>query len=282
MLYRNYKNELLISLFFSVLLISACTQVRVAPATGKQHSAASKKNSKYQYTVLGQTYRVLPSSEGYLEIGVASWYGKKFHGRLTANGETYDMYGLTAAHKSLPLPTRVKVTNLDNGRKIVLRVNDRGPFHDNRLIDLSYQAALKLGFANKGTAPVVVEALNENEFRRSGGIQGTGIQRTGIQSTGGIQGSGPRVTGSGSMSYYLQIGAFSRLKSAQHLMGKIDLLIGRHEIADVDVRILQSETGDRVLHKVWIGPIRDEYKRDLLASWVQEMKLGNPIRVDVD
>ncbi|MEX2326217.1 MAG: septal ring lytic transglycosylase RlpA family protein, partial [Pseudomonadales bacterium] len=89
----------------------------------------------------------MPSSLGYLEIGLASWYGKKFHGRLTSNGEKFDMHVTSAAHKALPLPTMVRVTNLDNGQKVVVRVNDRGPFHDDRVIDLSYEAAVQLGFA---------------------------------------------------------------------------------------------------------------------------------------
>jgi len=93
------------------------------------------------YTVLGKTYTVMPSSKGYHERGIASWYGSKFHGRRTSSGEPYDMHLATAAHKSLPLPTYVEVTNLDNGRKMIVKVNDRGPFHEGRIIDLSYAAA---------------------------------------------------------------------------------------------------------------------------------------------
>jgi len=92
--------------------------------------------NKSPYTVLGKTYRVLPDSTGYSEQGIASWYGEKFHGRNTSNGEIYDMYGMTAAHKTLLIPSFVRVTNLDNGKSIIVRVNDRGPFHDNRIIDL--------------------------------------------------------------------------------------------------------------------------------------------------
>ena len=117
--------------------------------------------NKTPYEVFGVTYEVMPDSFGHVEIGVASWYGKKFHGRLTSNGEKYDMYGLSAAHKSLPIPSMVKVTNLDNGKSINLRINDRGPFHDNRIIDLSYAAAKAIGFDRQGTAPVVVEALDQ-------------------------------------------------------------------------------------------------------------------------
>ena len=112
------------------------------------------------YTVLGQTYTVLPESHGFVEEGIASWYGRKFHGRLTSNGEKFDMYAMTAAHKHLPIPTYVEVTNLENGLKAILRVNDRGPFHGDRVIDLSWAAAAKLGYADEGTARVRIVALD--------------------------------------------------------------------------------------------------------------------------
>ena len=111
------------------------------------------------YVVFGKHYQVMDSAEGYEEIGGASWYGTKFHGRTTSSGERYDMYELTAAHRSLPIPTYVRVTNLGNGRTSIVRVNDRGPFHAGRIIDLSYAAAVKLGFERTGTARVRVESL---------------------------------------------------------------------------------------------------------------------------
>lgn len=112
------------------------------------------------YQVRGRRYHVLHSSRGYDERGVASWYGEPFHGRRTSSGETYDMHQLSAAHRTLPLPTYVEVTNLENGRQIVVRVNDRGPFHDGRIIDLSYAAARKLDIVGPGTAQVRVRALD--------------------------------------------------------------------------------------------------------------------------
>jgi rare lipoprotein A len=112
------------------------------------------------YEVLGKTYTVMPSSSGYKERGVASWYGKKFHGRLTSNREPYDMYAMTAAHKTLPLPTYVQVRNLRNNRTIIVRVNDRGPFVHNRVIDLSYAAATKLDMVRDGTSLVEVTAIS--------------------------------------------------------------------------------------------------------------------------
>jgi rare lipoprotein A len=201
----------------------------------------------------------MPSSLGYLEIGIASWYGKKFHGRLTSNGEVYDMYQLTAAHKALPLPTVVRVTNLDNGRKVIVRVNDRGPFHDDRLIDLSYQTALKLGFADKGTAPVVVEALDEINYPEL--VKGP-VEHE---------------------SFYLQVGAFSIEEGANALLENVRRVIELTEFAHVDVRILESELDDQsFLHKVWVGPMRSESEREEVARLVEAANLGVPLRVTVD
>lgn len=115
------------------------------------------------YTVLGKSYRVMDSAQGFRQEGIGSWYGMKFHGRQTSNGERFDIYKLTAAHKHLPLPTYVRVTNLENGKKTIVRVNDRGPFHGNRIIDLSYAAAVKLGFHDAGTARVRVEVVGPTQ-----------------------------------------------------------------------------------------------------------------------
>ena len=111
------------------------------------------------YVVFGKHYQVMDTAAGYDQVGGASWYGTKFHGRTTSSGEPYDMYELTAAHRNLPIPTYVRVTNLENGRSSIVRVNDRGPFHPNRIIDLSFAAAVKLGFERTGTARVRVESL---------------------------------------------------------------------------------------------------------------------------
>ena len=118
------------------------------------------------YTVLGKKYQVLDKVDGYVEQGTASYYGNKFHGRRTSNQEVYDMYAFTAAHKTLPLPSFARVTNLDNGQSVIVRVNDRGPFHDGRVIDLSYAAAYKLGITQRGTGRVEVRALTPGEGDR--------------------------------------------------------------------------------------------------------------------
>ena len=123
----------------------------------------SRYGNRSPYTVLGRSYRVLATAEGYVERGIASWYGEKFHGRATSSLEPYDMYRFSAAHRSLPLPSYVRVTNLENGRSVVVRVNDRGPFHGDRLIDLSYVAAAKLDILTQGVAEVEVRALTPGE-----------------------------------------------------------------------------------------------------------------------
>lgn len=130
----------------------------IPDAVPVEEPLASSGNMR-EYRVFGETYRTLGTSEGYEAEGVASWYGREFHGRATSSGEPYDMYAMSAAHRSLPLPTYLEVTNLDNGRRVVVRVNDRGPFHDDRILDVSYAAAWKLGMIGTGTARVRIRAL---------------------------------------------------------------------------------------------------------------------------
>jgi rare lipoprotein A len=117
------------------------------------------KYANRPYEVLGKKYVPLASVQPFTQRGVASWYGKKFHGQKTSSGETYDMYKMTAAHPTLPIPSYARVTNLSNGRSVVVRVNDRGPFHNNRIIDLSYAAAYKLGYIGAGSTQVQIDAV---------------------------------------------------------------------------------------------------------------------------
>ncbi|NCT56606.1 MAG: septal ring lytic transglycosylase RlpA family protein [Legionella sp.] len=140
------------------------------PTEFKKVSPIQEPLSRYgnptAYHVNGVTYHVLPTSKGYRKRGLASWYGTKFHEQRTSSGEAYDMYALTAAHKTLPLPSYVQVKNLKNGRKIIVKVNDRGPFHEGRIIDLSYAAGVKLGLLPEGTAPVEVKALSSRAQKK--------------------------------------------------------------------------------------------------------------------
>jgi rare lipoprotein A len=228
-----------------------------APLVDYGPQAVYTRGNRSPYVVFGETYEVMPGSLGYVEIGIASWYGKKFHGRLTSNGEVYDMYQLTAAHKALPLPSQVRVTNLDNGRKVIVRVNDRGPFHSDRVIDLSYATAVQLGFADQGTAPVVIEAIDEVNYPQELDLP---VHHE---------------------SYYLQVGAFSQVQGAERLLAAINGLASQYGWT-VDTRILQSELADSVLHKVWLGPISSAASRDEIAQLVEANNLGTPIRVKVD
>jgi len=255
-----------------IFALQACSTTWSGTESSKRPSSSSSAVSvggekivpgnRTPYYVLGKSYEVMPTSIGYLEIGIASWYGKKFHGRLTSNGETYDMYSLSAAHKALPLPSIVRVTNLDNGKKTILRVNDRGPFHDDRVIDLSYMAAMELGFANKGTAPVVVEAIDEQNYPELVHSYSEGHSTT-------------------NRSYFLQIGAFSRVQGAETLMQQIQELLVM-QTRELPVRILQSELATGILYKVWIGPIDTESEEEKISMLVVDAALGTPIKVEVE
>ncbi|MBT5387454.1 MAG: septal ring lytic transglycosylase RlpA family protein [Porticoccaceae bacterium] len=195
----------------------------------------TKLGNKSPYTVFGKTYQVMSSNKNYREQGVASWYGKKFHGRKTSNGEIYNMYGMTAAHKTLPIPSYVSVTNLDNNRSIVVRVNDRGPFHDARLIDLSYVGALKLGFADQGTARVLVEYLDPS--------QPTATENLSADSSQSASSEDPEQEAF--QDRYLQVGAFNDLDSAQILQKKVQ------DHTSLPISVQKKDQ----LFKVWVGPI---------------------------
>lgn len=196
------------------------------------------------YTVLGKTYTVLPSSKGYHERGIASWYGSKFHGRRTSSGELYDMHLPTAAHKSLPLPTYAEVKNLDNGRSMIVKINDRGPFHEDRIIDLSYAAAIKLGVDRTGTARVDVRAIDVKTSKKASVKLADGT--------------------------FLQVGAFSKRKTAEDLAGKM-------MAAQLKPVTVQKSRG---LYKVWIGPYASEAEIEASARRVVELGYERPHKVN--
>ena len=180
--------------------------------------------NKSPYTINGVTYEVLESARNYEEEGIASWYGTKFQGHKTSNGEIYDLYQASAAHKTLPIPCYALETNLDNGRKVVVRINDRGPVHADRLIDLRDAAAVKLGYRDKGTARVKVQVLN-------------------------IAGVDDRRGSPGSHYRYLQLGAFGSQASATRLQGDLEPLL------DVPVVVSEVESGGQLLYRVRVGPV---------------------------
>ncbi len=198
------------------------------------------------YNVLGRTYTVLPSANGYVERGIASWYGTKFHGRLTSTREPYDIYQMTAAHKTPPLPSYVRVTNLENGLSRVVRVNDRGPFHENRIIDLSYAAAVQLGIQAKGTGLVEVRAIDPAHPEQ----ESTAVRPT----------IGPH-------RVYVQVGAFNDRDNARRLKERLE------ELRFEDVFLDRVLSGGHVLHRVRIGPTRDAAAADTLTARLAEIGL---------
>jgi rare lipoprotein A len=194
------------------------------------------------YKVLGKRYVVLASSDGYLERGVASWYGPTFHGVSTSSGERYDMYAMTAAHKTLPLPTYARVTNLKNGRSIVVRINDRGPFVSNRLIDLSYTAAAKLDMLREGTTLVEVRALTVQEPDN--------LTRTAETPPPAL---------------YVQAGAFADEHNAQRVLDRL------HAGGLPSAFILSPPDGKPPLYRVRLGPIGSVAEFDQLATRLTEL-----------
>ncbi|MGK0168493.1 MAG: rare lipoprotein A, partial [Gammaproteobacteria bacterium] len=159
--------------------------------------AHSKYGNPASYVVLGKRYSTLASSDGFVQRGIASWYGSKFHGRRTSSGETYDMYAMSAAHKALPLPTYARVTHLGTGASIIVKINDRGPFHDNRVLDLSYAAALRLGIVRAGTGPVEIRAITPDSAPNTVTSTAQGTSAVSSRSTSAGPRSGTPTTSSG-------------------------------------------------------------------------------------
>jgi len=245
------------SALFVLLLLSGCGGSVIKPDEGDGpgrvldpltiHDPIPKvePRSRYgnpkSYVVFGKRYYVMASSKGYNEHGIASWYGSKFHGRRTSSGEPFDMYQVTAAHRSLPLPTYVEITNLDNDRKIIAKVNDRGPFHSKRIIDLSYAAAAKLGILAKGTGRVQVRALDPSlELRNSGETQ------------------------SSSEAFYIQVGAYGEEGNAWAMQRRLQRLFNRQGV------VLYTESEGAKLSRVRIGPLKNRQQADAVLQRLEQ------------
>jgi rare lipoprotein A len=204
------------------------------------------------YAVFGRTYHPLRDAAGYRERGIASWYGKKFHGRDTSSGEPYDMYAMTAAHKTLPLPSYVQVRNLSNGRTVVVRVNDRGPFKHDRLIDLSYAAAARLGIVGTGTGLVEVTAIHADTP------------------------PAPRLAAApanGPPKLFVQVGAYTSRANAESMRERL-------QRADFTPVHIQPAEQDRVpLYRVRVGPLSGVDSSDALAARMRAHGLPEPLVV---
>ena len=222
------------------------------PDAVPRNEPLSRYGNMESYKVYGKTYYTLPSSKGYKEQGTASWYGTKFHGKRTSSGEPYDLYAMTAAHKTLPLPTYVEVTNLNNGRSAIVKVNDRGPFHDDRLIDLSYAAATRLDILPTGTGRVEVRAIDPETMDTAKTLVAT-----------------PTAQVQQDEILYLQVGAFSNRGNAERLQN--DLLsqnIG-------DVRVVEATTDAGTLFRVQIGPLTSHMEANQVTQELRTLGVNN-------
>jgi len=232
----------------------------------------SKYGNKSPYQVLGKTYYVLPEPDNYKEYGNASWYGTKFHGQRTSSGEPYDMYKLTAAHRSLPIPSYVRVTNLDNKRSAIVRVNDRGPFHSERLIDLSYAAAVKLGFADRGTARVMVEVVDgTDEFSNVASAPSGSTPPPTSPPAGALAIVPPEPAIPGPEQIFLQAGAFKDAAGAERL--RKDLL----RIVDVSVKVQRLPNDG--YYRVRIGPVMQMSEAMRLQTLIVDAAHPKPLIV---
>lgn len=211
--------------------------------------------NKSPYTVLGKTYRVLPTARGYDERGIASFYGNKFHGYKTSSLENYDMYAFSAASKTLPLPSYARVTNLQNGKSVIVRVNDRGPFVAGRLIDLSYAAAVKIGIWPKGTGLVEVRGIDPR------------------QSSAELP--PPPVVTARQPGIYLQVGAFSDIDNAERVASRL------REAHFAPVQVIEADVNGHRVRRVRVGPLNDVESADRVSARIEQMGLPRP-QVAVD
>lgn len=229
----------------------------------------ARYGNRSPYTVLGKSYRVMESARGYVERGTASWYGQKFHGRPTSSLEPYDMCAFTAAHKTLPLPSYVRVTNLENGRSVVVRVNDRGPFHDGRVIDLSYVAALKLGVHARGTAPVEVRAIDVDSPDSI------------AVSTAPLPAEAPRFKPLPEATQHvdqrpaggarwLQVGSFGLRANAERLAAQLE----NAGVGAVEIR--EAQARGQAVWRVRVGPFADAAAASATEAQIRGLGMGSP------
>ena len=268
------------------LLMNACgtTSPDVTDPPQKQATAIKSQGGVYKignpYKILGRWY--YPKEDySYSEVGIASWYGPDFHAKKTANGEKYNMHSLTAAHRTLPLPSIVKVTNLENGRSLVVRVNDRGPYARNRIIDVSKKVAQLLGFMEKGTAKVRVEILEKESKNLKAALLGKKMSTevaaapttAVIKSEIGEEVKMPPKTSVASVSssepktdlaagYYVQVGAFGNYDSARRLAS---------ELSDFgNVHVQKAEVGHKTFYRVRVGPYDYHEEAVVLRSKIKD------------
>ena len=216
----------------------------------------SKYGNVSPYRVLGQKYTVLAKSKNFKQAGTASWYGKQFHGRRTSSGEKFDMFQMTAAHRNLPIPCYARVTNQENGKSVIVKVNDRGPFHGNRVMDMSWAAAAKLDMLAKGTAKIsieVVSGMGKTEIAKNTEPTSTPIKQDAVQ-------------------FFVQVGAFGAIDNAVSLQSKLAGIVA------MPIEISEA-TAPKPVHKVQVGPFNDVASAEKARSYLAQMSAGTPIIV---
>ena len=238
------------------------------PDAVPKYEERTRAGNPESYVVLGKRYHVMKESTGYVERGIASWYGRKFHGRKTSNGETYNMYAMTAAHKTLPIPAYVQVTNLDNGKRVVVRVNDRGPFHDNRIIDLSYTAATKLDIVGNGTGRVEVRALEPGEPMPPT----TRVATTTPPASASTPTTPEAATSAASnkTTLYLQLGSFISMHNAESLRARLTL----NNVNGASIQ--QTSVDSKRIYRVRVGPLKSVEEADRIAAQINNLGMGVP------
>lgn len=262
-----YSYLKIVVVFILISILSSCSHVTVKDGPPNYYIDVSKipnakpvplKKSKYgnprSYCIAGRRYHPLTSSRNFIEKGIASWYGTRFHGHSTSDGERYNMLEMTAAHKTLPLPTFVEVTNLKNHRKIIVKVTDRGPFKPNRIIDLSYVAAKKLDMLGNGTAPVRIVAIDPLTYGKAIRIaKHTSSRRHPLHFASRRQ----HIT-------YMRVGTFKNKSNAFQLKRRLTAML------EMPVKVTRSRKRDRLYH-VQVGPIRDVATRAKVTNRLEDL-----------
>lgn len=216
----------------------------------------SQYGNASQYSVLGKNYTVMAKAKNFKQVGMASWYGKQFHGRKTSSGEKFDMYKLTAAHKNLPIPCYARVTNTENGKSVIVKINDRGPFHGSRVMDVSWAAAAKLDMVGKGTAKIKLEVVSSADSYEDTAIAAI-IPEKAIAAVTPSQ-------------FFVQVGSFSTQDNALNLQSKLS------ELVALPIEVSTTESSK---HKVQIGPFVDEITANKARDYVLQVAALNPIVV---
>jgi rare lipoprotein A len=212
------------------------------------------------YEVMGVDYKPMSEREPYRQTGRASWYGKRFHGKKTSSGEIYDMYGMTAAHPTLPIPSYVKVTSLDSGKAVIVRVNDRGPFHSDRVIDLSYTAAYKLGLLKKGSGRVTVESIGPETEAVTPLATMAPIVVAPLAADAEAAPRNEQKQAASAAGIYVQLGAFGNIENARKLLLRV------REVLSIPAELVHVALVGR-LHRVNLGPFAD---RNEASGWVEK------------